>query len=378
MNGRWHPKVFQVVECGGPGGTGNQVAAICGGLAGAVDTTLVYSARPGGTPQEYERLAAGAAAYRHIPDMRREISLPQDAIAWLKLARLFLTEKPDVVHAHSSKAGFLARTAAFFTGVPRIYYSPRGYAHQQSDRPALSRSLYRLLEASVSRIGEIVAVSRAEAALAAELAGEKRVRVIADAFLGDIPREPKAHREKKDVRVCAAGRLCYPRHPQAFARLAKTVSRQLPEARFLWIGDGELRPESDRLIRELDIGNILEITGWVPGEEAFRLISGCDVFVQYSRWEGLANSVLEAMAAGLPVVASRIPANAEALQDGKAGLLAESEARLARHVTSLCLDHAARAAYGRAGWTAVREKYSRARLIAELKSLYLESRPPCP
>ena len=135
-------RVMQVIECGGPGGTGYQVAAICNGLEAArFETSLVYAVRPGSAPREYEAMAHGAAHFFHVPDMVRHISPFSDFRAFRRLYRLFRERRPDIVHAHSSKAGFLARLAARAAGVKRIYYSPRGYSFLQTDHSAFVEGL---------------------------------------------------------------------------------------------------------------------------------------------------------------------------------------------------------------------------------------------
>src|SRR5437016_5066091 len=117
-------KVLQIIECGGPGGAGSQVAAICNRLDHSrFEVGLVFATRPGCAPEEYRRQAAGAEKAFYLPEMAREISPIRDLGALRKLRELFKTEKPDVVHAHSSKAGGLARPAARLAGIPRIFYS---------------------------------------------------------------------------------------------------------------------------------------------------------------------------------------------------------------------------------------------------------------
>jgi hypothetical protein len=209
-------RVFQVLECGGPGGTGNQVAAICNGLpAGDFDVSLVYAVRPGADADAYRRSASGAARAFYLPEMTRAVSPIQDLRALRKLHALFKAEKPDVVHAHSSKAGVLARWAAWLAGVPRIFYSPHGYGFLQQDRPRAARALYRLAERLTSWIGTIVAISPSEAELARPLAWGKPVELVCDPFLGDWPprAEPRPH---EGLVVGSCGRLTAARNPQAF------------------------------------------------------------------------------------------------------------------------------------------------------------------
>ena len=101
-------KVFQVVECGGPGGTGEQVSAICNGLDPArFEVSLVYAVR-GGSPDDYRTKCAGAKAAYFLPEMTREISPARDLAALRKLRELFVAHRPDVVHAHDWHAVLMA------------------------------------------------------------------------------------------------------------------------------------------------------------------------------------------------------------------------------------------------------------------------------
>ena len=91
---------------------GNQVAAICNGLDPKLfDVGLIFNARDG-KPDAYRQKAAGAARAFHVPELTREINPAKDLKALARLKEIFKTEKPDVVHLHSSKAGFLGRLAA--------------------------------------------------------------------------------------------------------------------------------------------------------------------------------------------------------------------------------------------------------------------------
>jgi glycosyltransferase involved in cell wall biosynthesis len=381
---------MQVLECGGPGGTGNQVAAIVRGLEKSrFETTLVYNVRPGASDEEFRRFASGADHYVRIPEMTREISPAKDLSAWRKLYRLFRESRPDVVHAHSSKAGVLARTAALAAGVPRIFYSPRGYAFLQLDRSALSRGFYRMVEASVSWIGEIAACSESEAALARSLLTPRRVHVVRDAYLGAIidhePSDisaptaygsstPNGHASPSNtapLTVCAAGRLSFPRNPEAFVRLASRLLSARKDVRCLWIGDGELGQKVRSLAKEYGLNERFEISGWLTHEEALKRLRSCDVFVHYSRWEGLPNAVLDAFACGLPVVASDISGNRNVVRPGENGWIARDEDLLFTRVSELLDTPERRAEFGSRGLAMVRSEYSLDSLLSELSSLYL-------
>jgi glycosyltransferase involved in cell wall biosynthesis len=362
-------RVMEVIECGGPGGTGYQVAAICNGLDKVrFECSLVYAVRPGSTPREYEALAHSADRFFYVPEMAREISLVSDIKALARLYRLFREQRPDVVHAHSSKAGFLARVAAWAAGIERVYYSPRGYSFLQTDRSIFIRGFYRILERLASLSGEVVAVSESEAALARDL-GVSRVRVVADAYLGEtLEKEKKSG--KRGMVVCASGRLTNARHPEAFVRLAQRLTDARNGVKCVWIGGGELQPLMEEMIRDLGLTGRLEVTGWLSHEQALRRLSEADVFVHYSRWDAIPNTVLEAMALGLPVVASDIPGNRSLVRPSENGFLAAGEPELLERTLQLVDDPELGARLGVKGRAMVRADYSRERLLREISALY--------
>lgn len=365
-------RVMQVIECGGPGGTGYQVAAICNGLdKSRFETSLVYAVRPGSTPREYEAMAHGAAHYFHVPDMVRHISPLTDLRAFMRLYRLFREHRPDIVHAHSSKAGFLARLAARAAGVKRIYYSPRGYSFLQTDNSPLVQGAYRLLERFASKFGEVVAVSESEAVLARGL-GAKNVRVVRDAYLGEALAQGEAVKKSNERAkvVCASGRLTFARHPEAFVRLAQRLTDARNGVKCVWIGGGEIQPLMEEMILDLGLAGRLEVTGWLPHEEALRRLAGADVLVHYSRWDAIPNAVLEAMALGLPVVASDIPGNRGLIVPGENGFLAATEIELLERTLELVDDRKLAARLGAKGRAVVSAEYSRERLLRELSELY--------
>ena len=214
--------------------------------------------------------------------------------------------QPDAVHLHSSKAGFLGRIAAKREGHTHVFYSPHGLSFLRLDVGRIKRSIFFLLERFISWYagGTVIAVSQGE------LKEAKRITdnaVLINNFI-EIPEEI-SNKESETPLVATSGRISPQKNPDLFTSIARTM----PEVQFLWIGDG---PQRDRLTAE----NI-SVTGYLSRSQVLSLLKGSWVYLQTSKWEGMPVSVLEAMALGKPVTASRIIGNCDLIEHGKTGFL---------------------------------------------------------
>lgn len=359
-------KVFEVVECGGPGGTGEQVAAICNGLdPSRFEVSLVYAVRAG-SPDEYRAKCAGAKSAHFVPEMTREISPAVDLRALRRLTALFAEHRPDVVHAHSSKAGVLARAAAKAAGIKTVFYTPHGYGFLQADRSAASRFLYKTIEKAAARFGETIACAPGEALAAKALAGGRPVHTVCDAYLGEFL-DPLPH---DGLAVGSCGRLTYARNPDAWILLAQRLTDSRNGLRCVWIGGGEDEARARVLLENMNLPGRAEITGWMPAEQARERLRALDLFVHYSRWDALPNAVLEAMAAGLPVVASDNAGNRDAVVHGITGFIVSNEVELLERCQQLIDDTPLRLKLGAAARERVRLEFSRERMLEGLSRLY--------
>ena len=164
--------------------------------------------------------------------------------------------------------------------------------------------------------------------------------------------------------------MTHARNLGAFVNLCQRLTDSRNGLRCAWIGGGE---EETAVRRDLENMNLLakvELTGWLDAPQARRRMGGLDVFVHYSRWDGLPNVVLEAMALGLPVVASDIPGNRDAVIHGETGFLARSEVELLEYCLRLADDRDLRRRLGSAGRERVLREFDRTRALARLQELY--------
>lgn len=273
----------------------------------------------------------------HDVPMQRSIGLA-DLKATRVLQNVVQQGQYDLIHTHSSKAGFLGRSIARLSGVP-VVHTPNGlYYLGQS---GVKRWFYQTLERLAGRLTtQLIAVSKGERIVITRdrLVPPDRLCVIENGV--DAPHirgeagAPHARQlcEQLGINgqqpiIGAAGRMVPQKDPLTFVRAAAQLRQTYPTAQFVWCGDGELRTATEQLAAQLNVPLIT--TG--HQENSAAIMQTFDVFVLPSIYEGLPFALLEAMALGIPIVATDISGVRDVLGDQQAGWLTEprNEAALA-------------------------------------------------
>jgi sugar transferase (PEP-CTERM/EpsH1 system associated) len=157
---------------------------------------------------------------------------------------------------------------------------------------------------------------------------------------------------------------------RAFVRALELAPWLAPRLRLVMVGDGPLRAEAEQML----VGGGVRELAWLPGErpDVPDVMQGLDAFVLPSLAEGISNTILEAMASGLPVLATRVGGNAELVDEGATGLLVDAGDvdALAKGLVALASDPVAAAALGRAGRQRVKARFSLPAMVAAYRSLY--------
>ncbi len=278
---------------------------------------------PLGGDAELAGYAARGVTVHELP-MRRGIAPASDLANLLRLVRLVRRVRPEVIHAHSSKAGVLARLAGAFCGVP-VVYTPHAFAFLMADG-ARRRRLYRGLErACAGRTAVLLAVSSEEVREAARLGyAAARVRLIPNGVRLDDP-GPVRTRESGELTVGFFGRLTGQKAPDLFLEAAAEVLSHLPQTRFRVCGGGVLEAAVRARAAALGVEGRFSLEGEYPQGEAVARMREVDVVAVPSRWEGCPYVVLEAWQAGVPVVAAAVGGVPDLIRDGHDGLLVPPE-----------------------------------------------------
>lgn len=258
--------------------------------------------------------------------MAHQIDPTSDIKVEKALRRIIKQLKPDIVYAHSSKAGALARIADL--GLKnRVIYNPHGWAFNMQ-QSAKKKEMYKWVEKiSAHFCDKIVCISDAEreSALREKICKPSKLQVIYNGIdLEEIEKTIPMRRAQLGIPedafvVGMVGRLSKQKAPDTFVKAAKLIKEKIPNAFFLMVGDGELRDQVEDLVNQYDLGSSFLITGWVDNPTAYMKIM--DVGMLLSRWEGFGLVLPEYMACGVPIIATNVDAIPNIVKDGVNGML---------------------------------------------------------
>lgn len=229
---------------------------------------------------------------------------------------------PDIVHLHSSIAGFLGRLSAVLFPRITVYYTPHGYSFLMSHKGRFIRAIYWTAEFVLTQLrGNVVACSKSEFNHARMLSPFRKVRLVENCI--NIRENSGDVRKLPNKQIIGVGRIEEQKNPKLFVRIAAALRKIDPGIHAVWIGDGSLRKDCEELNDSLK-GNV-QFTGWLSNEETLRYLQQSTIFVQTSKWEGLPYSVLEAISVGLPIVASNIRSHTDLIGPNYEGIIARNE-----------------------------------------------------
>ncbi len=348
------------------GGPARQAIELSARLAGPDWRTVLAYGRVEPHEEDLERCAQERGlVLEFIPELARPIRPLTDLRAFLRILGLLRREKPQVVHTHKSKAGALGRLAAVLAGVPVIVHTYHGHVLQGYFNPLVNR-IFRFIEAFLARFTDRIVVltkSQREELLAMGIGHPEQYAVIpsgvdlepflsADTLRGELRRELGISPTTPIIGII--GRLVPIKRHEDFLMAAKLIAGDAPECRFLVVGDGERRGELEDLAYRLRLQDKVLFLG--SRTDMPRVCADLDMAVLSSTNEGLPMALIEAMAAGKPVVATRVGGVPDLITDGKNGILVEPERpeKLARAIQDLLDNPALAGKLGASGRDAAR------------------------
>lgn len=374
-------RVMRIIARLNIGGPAIHVSLVTARLQDAVFSSTLVTGQVGQAEGDMAYLARDLGVEPVvIPELGREISPLDDLKVLVTLICLMRRMRPHVVHTHTAKAGFLGRLAAYLSGVPVIVHTYHGHVFHGYFGPLETRVFVMLEQLAAGLSDAVLTISDILKCdlLAFHIAPQEKIRIVPlgldllsltmlDGLRGVLQAELGYPLHTPLVAI--VGRLVPIKNHDLFLAAAQQVALVMPEVRFVIVGDGDRRTELEALTRQLGLAHIVHFIGW--RRDLPVIYADTSVLVLTSHNEGTPVSMLEAMAAGVPVVATAVGGVPDVLKGGRLGTLvspgsvdAVAEAILAVLRTGEH-PHVAEARE----W--VLKQYDAARLIADLRQLYI-------
>ncbi len=322
-----------------------------------------------------------------IPEMRREISPVNDRKAYLQIKQLIREFRPHIVHTHASKAGAIGRMAAFAMKAPVVLHTFQGHvfdAYFSRHKTLFYKTIERYLARKSTGIIAISDTQKTDLAEKYRICSPEKIRVIPlgfdlNPFKESMEEKRKAFRQTygiKNVEIAIGiiGRLVPVKNHLLFLKALKLLKEQrtLPLRAFI-VGDGELRQKLEEKARALGLEEpMLNFTGWLTDMD--RVNAGMDIIALTSLNEGTPVSLIEAQAAGKPIVTTHVGGVEDVVVPGKTALLSESNnaPAFAENLYQLAANRQVRQEMAANGWEHVREKYHYQRLVKDMGEYYYQ------
>jgi glycosyltransferase involved in cell wall biosynthesis len=321
-----------------------------------------------------EILSRAGVPWIELQSLRRAVSPITDCVALVKLRAAIRSVQPDIVHTHSSKGGFLGRLAARAEGVRRIVHTPHGHVFHGYFSRVSTQAFAALERLAAPWTDRIITLSDAEAQehLRRGIGTPGQfVTIPSGVDLGPVVSAAPTRLVPDGPVVGAVARLVPVKGLHHLIDAAPIVLRHCPRARFLLVGEGEMRPALEARVRAKGLQDRVLFTGF--REDAASVMAGIDLIVLPSINEGMGRVLVMAMALGKPIVASRVGGVGELLGEGEAGILVPpgDPAALAEAISMLLQDPPRARTLGEAGRRRA-PRYSAETMLEALAKLYHE------
>lgn len=382
-------KIVHIITRLDKGGSAQNTSLTCRELSRKYEMVLVHglSFESRMTEQEKESVDQGikesvekGVRVIAIPSLVRRISPLQDLKALFSLWRLLIRERPFIVHTHTSKAGILGRLAAKFAGVPIIIHTPHGHVFYGHFGPLISK-FFLLTERLMARITDrMVSLTQAEKNdyVALSISSPEKVTTIhsgvdVDRFMNIQVNIAEKKRElglnSKGLMVGTVGWLLSIKGPMHLLKAMPYVWENHPETSLIFVGKGDLEKGLKEEARRMGVSDKVIFLGW--RDDIPEIMQVLDVFVLPSLNEGMGRVLVEAMAAGKPVVASSVGGILDLVKEGQNGFLAEpgDEKGLAIAIRKLLDDKKMRDEMGERG-REMATKFSVEKMVEKIDVLY--------
>lgn len=362
-----------LISCEGQHDLGHEVTLITGPAIGPEGSLM-------------ERAQSYGYRVEVLDAMRRSIVPGKDYRILRQLGTRLRELKPDIVHTHSSKAGILGRRAAHRAQVPAVIHTIHGLAFTASTWRIVNAA-YKLAERQAARWStRIVCVADAmrDQSLAAGIGRpEQYVTVYSGMDTGPFLHPPVPRDEirrqlgllPEHIVVGTIARLFHLKGHDDLLDIAPLLCAQFPQLRFLWVGDGILRPVFERRMEQMGLRDRFILTGMVPPVQVPQYAAAMDILAHPSRREGLARALPQGSLVGIPTITYDIDGAKEGTLDGTTGFVLPpfDKLKLSEAIRMLVIDPARRQEMGSAGREFAMRRFDAEVMVDALERVYADA-----
>lgn len=329
-----------------------------------------------------EQLAIKGIEISVIDELVREISLKKDWATVYKIRNIIKKWHPDIIHCHSSKAGIVGRIAAFMEGVPSVF-TAHGWAFTEGV-PFFKRVLYSVIENIMLNItSKCFCVSEYDRCLAKKwfLRDSHKIITVHNG-IGDDGLQRDAIVRMLDngsiLRLIMVGRFSKQKDHMLLIKSVYDINKKYPgQVHLSLVGDGDLFAAANQYVVANNLGDFIVLLGESTCVDS--LLTQSDVFCLISNYEGLPISIIEAMRAGLPVIASDVGGNNELVVDGVNGYLVSRGDRkgLVQAIEKLIKDRTLITEFGKRSQEKFRMEFTFSAMMQKIESAYRDVLKKC-
>lgn len=252
----------------------------------------------------------------------RELNPIKDIKGLWQTIKIIQKEKPDIIHCHSAKGGFIGRIAGFITGT-KTFYTPHAFSFLSTNNK-LKKQLYLYLEKIAKLNSYLLACSESEQYLGTDIVGYKKKKALV--WNNAVPK-PKEIKEPSDINfpyICYIGRPSYQKNIFFLLDIIKNLHTTHPQIKFLLLGVGYYSPDLNKvktIIKEENLDDTIKLLPWLNHEETLGYVNKALFYMSVAKYEGLPLAVIEAMSLGKAIIASDVVGNKDCVKDNYNGFL---------------------------------------------------------
>ncbi len=367
-------RVLHVVEASSAGVGTHVCQQVLGQIQKGLEVELIYS--PKRVDQQFlDNLQAMPSLIVHCVPMERGPSFRDIVAVFRTLKILRRTRRFQIIHGHSSKGGFIARVIGFLARVP-VIYTPNAISTMSNALGKFERSIYGLVEWLLAKVSaKIIAVSQEELDHMTQIGiSRKRLVLVHNGVAFDhgsadpIQLRKRFNISKEQIVLGFIGRLCPQKNPLNLVRAYSILAERMSEVTLVLVGDGELMESIKLEVEKRKLQHRTVFLGAIKGTDVLLMF---DVLVISADYEGCSIVMLEGLAAGKPIVSTRVGGATEFIKDGVNGYVVpiDDSASLAEAMERTISD-AAHLAELKRGSESLRERVSLGRMLEETISVY--------